>query len=402
MSSHQASEQMLGYLYQIIYALYLLLKSDNPNLQISIEKFDDIAFSENDNPRKLIQLKHHKCKSGDLTNSSTDLWRTLNVWIETVTQSLDLLEETNFFIITTSQAPDNSAAFYLKYNSERNTNKAFDLLQETCTTSKNEKHKKYYQRFKETDKDVIKKLIDHVYIIDEEPHINNIEGKIINEIKYSCLPKFENEIFERLSGWWQKNMIDALCSEKPVYFTQSQVRSYIVSMSQEYSNDNLPIDVFDIDGLEMKDLCNSDKIFYKQLELICASSKRMKNSLSDYYRAFKQRANWVRDDLLYVNELEKYEARLIDEWNHAFTNMIEDLDEIPESSENDKIREGRNLLKQLENKDIRIRSKCEEAFVMRGSYHILANDLKVGWHADFEERLKYLLDQEREKDESLE
>ena len=78
MPNHQASEQLLGYLYQIIYALYLLLESDDPNLQISIEKFDDIAFSENDNPSKLIQLKHHKCKSGDLTNSSTDLWRTLN------------------------------------------------------------------------------------------------------------------------------------------------------------------------------------------------------------------------------------------------------------------------------------------------------------------------------------
>ena len=211
------------------------------------------------------------------------------------------------------------------------------------------------------------------------------------------MPKFENKIFERLFGWWQKNMIDALCSEKPVYFTQSQVRSYIVSMSQEYSNDNLPIDVFDIDGLEMKDLCNSDKIFYKQLELICASSNRMKNSLSDYYRAFKQRANWVRDDLLYVNELEKYEERLIDEWNHAFTNMQEDLDENSESSDNDKIREGRKLLKQIENKDIRIRSKCDEAFVMRGSYHILANQLRVGWHVDFKERLKYLLDEVEKK-----
>lgn len=51
MPSHDASEQMLGYLYQVRYALSLLLKNDNPNYQISIEKFDDVAFVENDIPK---------------------------------------------------------------------------------------------------------------------------------------------------------------------------------------------------------------------------------------------------------------------------------------------------------------------------------------------------------------
>ena len=44
MPSHQASEQMIGYLYQIRYALALLLSNDNSDFQIIIEKFDDIAF----------------------------------------------------------------------------------------------------------------------------------------------------------------------------------------------------------------------------------------------------------------------------------------------------------------------------------------------------------------------
>ena len=39
MSNHQASEQMIGYLYQVRYALALLLDDDNSNSQISIEQF---------------------------------------------------------------------------------------------------------------------------------------------------------------------------------------------------------------------------------------------------------------------------------------------------------------------------------------------------------------------------
>ena len=79
MSSHQASEQMIGYLYQVRYALALLLANDNSDFQISIEKFDDVAFSKNDVPKQLIQLKHHVRKQGSLTDGSTDLWRTLKV-----------------------------------------------------------------------------------------------------------------------------------------------------------------------------------------------------------------------------------------------------------------------------------------------------------------------------------
>lgn len=50
MSDHQAAEQMIGYLYQVRYALFLLLENDDEQAQINIEKFDDISFSHDDTP----------------------------------------------------------------------------------------------------------------------------------------------------------------------------------------------------------------------------------------------------------------------------------------------------------------------------------------------------------------
>lgn len=76
----------------------------------------------------------------------------------------------------------------------------------------------------------------------------------------------------------------------------------------------------------------------------------MQNALRDYYRAFKQRAAWVRNDLLYVNELEKYEKRLIDEWDHAFGEMQDDLAEIKSLTEEEKAKAGRKLLSDIEKK----------------------------------------------------
>ena len=391
MPNHQASEQMLGYLYQVRYALALLLENDNSDCQISIEKFDDVAFSKDDIPIQLIQLKHHIQHQGNLADASTDMWRTIKVWIDAISETPDILDGTNFLIITTATAPIDSAAFLLKKDSNRNPDTAYQKLKTVCFSSVNQAHQRYYDAFREAGEDTVKQLIRQIYIIDCASNIIDVEKDILKHIRYSCIPKHQKMIYERLEGWWFKKAIDALCCDTPVFVNQNQVRSFIVSVSQEYADDNLPIDILDIDDLQESNFSDNERIFHEQLKLICLSNHRMQLALRDYYRAFGQRASWVRNNLLYVNELEQYEQRLIDEWEHAFAAMEETLSETNNATEKEKEKEGRQLFSDIEKREIRIRPKCQEAFIMRGSYHILANQLKIGWHVDFFDRLKQLL-----------
>lgn len=391
MPNHQASEQMLGYLYQVRYALALLLENDNSDCQISIEKFDDVAFSKDDIPIQLIQLKHHIQHQGNLADASTDMWRTIKVWLDAISETPDILDGTNFLIITTATAPIDSAAFLLKKDSNRNPDTAYQKLKTVCFSSVNQAHQRYYDAFREAGEDTVKQLIRQIYIIDCASNIIDVEKDILKHIRYSCIPKHQKMIYERLEGWWFKKAIDALCCDTPVFVNQNQVRSFIVSVSQEYADDNLPIDILDIDDLQESNFSANEKIFHEQLKLICLGNHRMQLALRDYYRAFRQRASWVRNDLLYVNELGQYEQRLIDEWEHAFATMEETLSETNNATEEEKAKEGRQLFSDIEKRDIRIRPKCQEAFIMRGSYHILANQLKIGWHVDFFDRLKQLL-----------
>ena len=391
MPNHQASEQMLGYLYQVRYALALLLENDNSDCQISIEKFDDVASSKDDIPIQLIQLKHHIQHQGNLADASTDMWRTIKVWLDAISETPDILDGTNFLIITTATAPIDSAAFLLKKDSNRNPDTAYEKLKTVCFSSVNQAHQRYYDAFREAGEDTVKQLIRQIYIIDRASNIIDVEKDILKHIRYSCIPKHQKMIYERLEGWWFKKAIDALCCDTPVFVNQNQVRSFIVSVSQEYADDNLPIDILDIDDLQEDNFSANEKIFHEQLKLICLGNHRMQLALRDYYRAFRQRASWVRNDLLYVNELGQYEQRLIDEWEHAFAAMEETLSETNNATEGEKAKEGRQLFSDIEKRDIRIRPKCQEAFIMRGSYHILANQLKIGWHVDFFARLKQLL-----------
>lgn len=398
MPDHNASENMLGYLYQVKYALVLLLDTDFSDAQISIEKFDDVAFNSPDtsSPLEMIQLKHHvgTHNSGNLTDRSVDLWRTLKVWIDAVNADCSLLDSTYFSIITTATAPDGSIASELtdrvKNRKVPDVEKIYNRMKNICTSSTSQSNASYYKAFLDADEADIKKLLSRIAVIDSAPNALDCDREIRKYVRYNSLPKNENKVIDRIEGFWFKSMISALCSPTPVYMSQNQMRAKIVSIAQEYANDNLPIDI-DFEEIERL-AANSpqDKIFCEQLRLIGHNSRRIQIALRDYFQACSQRANWIRDGLVYINDLDEYERKLKEEWEHCFADMEVDLDE--QADEQDKKKAGRNLLHEIEDKDIRIRSKCDEAFIMRGSYHILADKLDVGWHIDFYERLKHLLD----------
>ena len=72
--------------------------------------------------------------------------------------------------------------------------------------------------------------------------------------------------------------------------------------------------------------------------------------------------------------------------------MQDDLSDYGDQiTEEIKVSTAKKLYREIEEKDIHNRDRCSDAFVMRGSYHILANQLRVGWHIDFYERLAQLL-----------
>ncbi|HUM85109.1 MAG TPA: hypothetical protein PLN48_15315 [Lachnospiraceae bacterium] len=389
MAGHQAPGQMLGYLYQVRYALMLLLESNNPDEQISIEKYDDVAFDDSGTPTERIQLKHHISREGDLTNSSIDLWRTLKVWIDAVTTNPSIASITQFAIVTTAIAPDGSIANEMRQNPVNDVDDLYYRLKQVCLSSKSTTNKPYYEAFLKADQDIILMLLENVQVIDKASDFINCESRIRKSIRYSCNPQYEDRVLERVEGFWDRIVVDALMSDDPIFLSNNQIRSKVVEISQEYHDDNLPIDIDDELIASFEAASDHNDIFFQQLKLIGCRSRTLQKALRDYYSAYEQRASWIRNGYLYGDELDDYEKRLIDEWERCFAAMEDEIDE--DSPETEKRKAGRNLKTKIEDQDLRIRDRCGEPFIMRGSYHMLADELKVGWHVDFYERLKHLL-----------
>ena len=387
--SFSAAASALGYLYQVRYGLVLLLEAKNPTSALSLEKVDDVAFENSGDPTQVLQFKHRLDRAATLTDSSTDLWKTLRVWATKI-RSGELDPTTTILsLVTTATAPANSVASMLRSDANRDETAALALLHAAGRASESSIVTRAYDAFSSLSHEAQESLVGAIVVLDAAPDIQRARQLLEKALFYSTRPEFLVPLCDRLEGWWFRSAVDHLRDPvgKP-WISLAEVRYQLADLQEQFRLDNLPVDFPLEQELEESDLQPDERMFVEQLRLVLVGNERIKRAISDYWRAFEQRSKWVREDLIVDADLEQYEDRLIREWQELFLIMKEKLIEA-----SDHAVEGRNLYNRvvIEGKHIPIRPAFLNPYVMRGSFHILANALKVGWHPLFTERLSQLL-----------
>ena len=181
-SVHSAAQSAADYMYQARLALLEALRyaySDS-GIEIAVEKLDDVSFEKDGSALELLQAKHHLKKSGDLTDSSVDLWKTLRVWAEASKADPSLPGRTRFALVTTAQAPSGSAASYLRPADAGNRDpaKAEAILLEAGGASQNTALAKAITAFTVLTPEMRSALVAAIEIIDRAPLIADMESSI--------------------------------------------------------------------------------------------------------------------------------------------------------------------------------------------------------------------------------
>ena len=389
-----AAPSQLGYQYQVREALLLALKKCRTNqpFSVAIEALDDVVFESIGNPIELIQTKHHINATSTLTDASPDLWKTLRIWFEGV-GAHRIVQGATYQLITTAIAPLGSVAALLRSGrTSSDVVSAQQKLENVAITSTNTVNALAYKAYLETTLDLRLKLLEDITVLSQVPPIQNWESEIWTELLWAADKRFSAPFIERLEGWWMSRVIKHLTSPHDINgILSEEIYSKVQELREQFSQESLPIDE-DIALFELDDTSESsyhESPFVLQLKLFNAGKSRIALAINDYYRAFTQRSRWLRDSLVLVGELDRYENRLVDEWKHVFATMEDELGGI--ATEEDKRKAASNMLKWAETTTFPIRKMVLDSFVSRGSFHILADDLRVGWHPEFRKRLEALL-----------
>lgn len=381
-----AKEPALGYFYQIRYALYLLLKKskDNANSCIRIECLDDIEVGEVDKSN-LFQTKLHLKTKADLTDRSTDFWKTIRVWSDSVAKSLIDLNNTTFTLITTSSVSESS--FIFKIKSGEDLDDVLRSMLEICKESSNQNNLDAYTAFKALGTTQQQSLLTNMHIIDSSLSIDETLSEIKKELIFSAIPEHLDAFSQRLEGWWFQQAIQHLCSNTDSILSVSLLTE-ISNIRDSFQKDNLPDDFPEPIETTDSDIFNYlEETFVKQLSLIDIKSNALRAAISNYRTTFEQRSKWIKDNLTDISEFEKFDKKLQRHWNEIFS-LIKDDSEGANDAELSKM--GRDFYIQYFVRTVppySIRDRFQSDFFTRGSCHILSNEKKIGWHPKFDELL---------------
>ncbi len=388
-SIFSAIEPNLGYLYQVRYGLFLIVSEQNPFAKILIEKIDDISIELPD-LLNVYQTKLHINSVANLTNSSTDLWKTIRVWSVGIANGQLDPDNCLFNLITTAVASADTIPFKLKQGKSetRNVEDILKSLLEVATTSKNETNKAAYSAFIALNNAQQKKLIKNISIVDSSIDLNEAKDSIKKLLYYSTTQEKVEAMYQRLEGWFINEVILQLQNQR-AEITGKDVQDKILDLADSFKVDNLPADFnISIASDEGQLSPYRNKIFVKQLEAIGvnSNSKTISHAISDYHRAFSQKSKWMRDGLLNASDEMDYDAKLIDDWERKFA-ILEDSaekDELVKKSEGKIFYESHYVDTQP---NIHIKDRFKELYMVTGSCQILSDKKKVGWHPDFKTKI---------------
>ena len=386
-----AGEQALGYLYQFRYALFQTLRLPEKTVCF-IERDDDIDFSDPDEGRILASLKH-KAPGDALTDLSPDFWKSVRIWLDYYLKNDISTDPVSFFLFTTGKVVVGSFLEVFLPNGQKDDGLP-NRVRQVLAESDSKLIKKTTDLLTKLPTDKWTDFFRRITIFDSQERIQDIPNLIMNERFRPIREQFRVPVYERLEGWWNNACIDLLTNKRTEPMRGLEVSEKLAAIAQEFRDDNLPIDFADAEPKEGVLPETDDRHFVRQLRAIGLKSDRIRRAILDYYRAFQQRASWLREMADLSGELETYDDRLVDEWARLREIVFEELkDDSPEELLQTT---GRELITRLSTSDhssLRIRPQVSATFVTMGSYHMLANDdePRVHWHPRFEERMEEIL-----------
>ena len=381
-ASHSASASLTGYLFQARYALLRGLEEGrrHPGHALSVEKLDDVAFEDDGRPVELIQTKHHVTGS-DVSDSSVDVWKTLNIWVKRLAEYPTDVANTRLVFLTTSEAVSDTALSMLRRAGDgRNEVRAKEVLLSVAKTSRNQATAAAREAFLSLTDSARRVLIGNMWVFDRAPNIIDVREEIETVLHYSAPPEQVGALTDHLEGWWFNRIVVAMTDENFTTIELSSIQNKVAELRERFRLGKLPLDDTIEATTDVGQLAADDRTFVRQMKLVRVSEEEVIATVQDYYRAYEQRSRWAREHLFLDGEADRYDRSLRDAWHRRFLACTADLSDSCDNTSREA--EGRRVFRWAREYQKPLRNR-DEIWLSSGSFQMLADEVRIGWHPDY-------------------
>lgn len=390
-SAFAAAPSLAGYLYQARVALALCLRYAyvEGNVEVAVERLDDVSFERDGSPIELLQTKHRLTRKSDLSNASADLWKTLRIWSEQAKEDPSLPSRTRLVLMTTGIVEEGSIAALLRPSepggviSGAAAREASERLTGVAETSENLKLKPAFAAYLALAPRMRASLISAVQVLDGQPMLEEVSEIIETALRMAAPRGQAGRARELLEGWWWPRIIEALVQTPVQTVSILEIESKLDEIRETFQRGALSTEFEDASPPDAELKAYEGHGFVRQLRAIGIGGNRIEHAKRDYYRAFSQRSHWARQHAVLDGEMARFEANLVEEWEPRFNAMCDR--HAATEQDNQALQEaGQEIYHWVETEARFPFRTLVKRFLNVGSYHMLADVLRVGWHRDFQ------------------
>jgi ABC-3C protein len=380
-TTHTATGQMAGYLFQPDRALVLLCSCNN-NESVSIELVDDVAMIDDDGnvifreqDKSSIQAEGQPFK-----DRSKDLWNTLMIWATEIKNGTLKIETTKLVCVTNKKLDDNSLIKKISSaKTEAEVTTAIALLK-TAAAEPPAGLKKTIETVL-AEEEILKKLIPQITLIED----NNLETRnkeIADELHLS--DEIKNNVIESLRGWLNESILKQLeRGQAPIIKKTDFNNRYHLVINKE-TDDRI---VFMAKRFVKSKISQtdreeaSDRTFVKQLDLVGHSDKHniLLDAIDDFLCSEAERTRLTIKGDLDREELNDMDELSKERWTEVFRRKMTQLK--PDMKEDDLAEFAFEIYDTTVSGYLaEIRGNKTQPYFTKGSFHKLSDELEIGWH----------------------
>ncbi len=397
---HNASDSAIGYYYQGMYALLVLLDS-NDDACVSVETADDVTIE--DGTTHLHQLKHSLNPSTPLTIKTDGLWKTIKVWCDHGQKSGDrfilatcaALTADNLLNELTTIGNARSDALVKLFDDE-----AIRVREASAKPVPTGESKPYATRspgcaaWLFLNPSQRQSLLNSMQLVPAVATAAGIPDAIAEKLKTCVVADVRLRLVERLLEWWDRQVLLSMIGKRDRRLSKAELLIQIERLIIEHSSRGLPDDVA---GLVPDDIdAEMTGVMARQIELVSGGRSRVRRAAIARWRVRTQREKWLSDDLSVAVELDRFDTGLVERWEDRFGPMQHDCSSAEDS---ECCQHGLQLLdwSHLDaHREVQpIRPLFTAEYLVQGTYQQLADEKRVGWHPRYSDLLSAQEEEDR-------
>jgi hypothetical protein len=381
---HSAAGPSAGFGYQLDRALHWLAQSPAGAL-IGIETDDDVAVRGLDRSTILEQCKHSIREGGHpFGDRSKDLWNTLAIWVEAINSRQASIESTAFLMVTNKALPECIAKRISRAKSENEVAACIEDLEEAGEAPPQYIANLVARVLDSESRSTLRAVIARTELADASDGTAGPElrRRTISQLQLPewCSSSAES-IADELLGWLHNTVMSSWQQNHPAWVKRdhfvNQLHAILARRKREVIRERAEhlIPVTD-DNIG----CEKGRPFVKQIYLVTDDDTIVGTSIREFIRCNIEKARLSREGNVTEADWTAFEEALSSRWSKIRSRVIRMKSGAAEVDIGFEI-----FVETTEDHCEKLAgSETEQVYLTSGTYHRMADLLKVGWHPRYD------------------